>query len=228
MEIYSMVVVDLHRGWCHLSQTCDVLIHAANQATHDNIVRQGLLKFSDAGLTPKEKCEFFKEAIKFLGHIVDVNGIRPDSEKIAAISNHQPPSTITELHRFLGMTNQLANFMPDLAPINAPLRQLLRKDQSWIWDEAQATAFQKNKNLLASPSVLAHSSLQRGTIVAADASATSIGAVFLQVQDNVTKRPLSFISRSLNEAEHNYTVIEKGSVCSHLGRRKVPGLHLWT
>ena len=41
--------------------------------------------------------------------------------------------------------------MPNLAQIKAPLRQLLRKDQSWIWDEAQATAFKKTQDLLASP-----------------------------------------------------------------------------
>jgi len=45
------------------------------------------------------------------------------------------------------MTNQLAKFMPNLAQINSPLHKLLIKDQSWIWDEAQATAFQKTKNL---------------------------------------------------------------------------------
>ena len=112
---------------CHMD---DVLIHASDQATHDSILMQILQKLADTGLTLNEKCEFSKDVIKFFGHIIDGNGILPDPEQIAAISKYPPPTTITELQRFLGRTSQLAKFIPNLAQINAPLRQLLRKDQS--------------------------------------------------------------------------------------------------
>ena len=45
--------------------------------------------------------------------------------------------TVTELQRFMGMVNQLGKFVSGLADITAPLRQLLRKDSAWYWDEAQ-------------------------------------------------------------------------------------------
>jgi len=60
-------------------------------------VRQVLQKLYNAGLTLSEKGKFSKEAIKFLGYIIDGNGICPDPEKTATISNFQPPTTITEL-----------------------------------------------------------------------------------------------------------------------------------
>ena len=41
----------------------------------------------------------------------------------------------------MGIVNQLGKFVPGLADITAPLRQLLRKDSAWYWDEAQQTAF---------------------------------------------------------------------------------------
>ena len=108
--------------------------------------------------------------------------------------------------------------MPNLAQIKAPLRQLLRKDQSWIWDEAQATAFKKTQDLLASPPPHppppAHYSPQCKAIVAADASATGTGAVLTQVQDDGTKRPVSFISRSVNDAERNYAAFEKEALAA--------------
>ena len=78
-------------GNCHLD---DIFIHAANQATHDNIARQVLWKLSDGGMTPSEKRQFSKETIKVLDHITDGNGIRPDPEKIAAIYNCPPSTTI--------------------------------------------------------------------------------------------------------------------------------------
>ena len=114
---------------CHMD---DVLIHAENETIHDDIVRRVLQKLQDAGLTLNEKCEFRKPSVKFLGHIIDGDGIRADPDKIKAITDFPPPTNITELQRFLGMTNQLAKFMPNLAEINTPLRQLLRKKHNLV------------------------------------------------------------------------------------------------
>ena len=144
----SEILADVEAVICH---TDDILSHAADQTTRDSIGRQVLRKLSDAGLSLSEKGECSKEAITFLVHITDGNGIRPEPEKIAVVSNFPPPTTVTELQRCFGMTSQPAKFMPKLAQIKAQLRQLLRKDQSWIWDEAQATAFKKTQDLLTSP-----------------------------------------------------------------------------
>ena len=133
---------------------------------------------------------------QFLGHIIDATGIHADPDKIKAIKNFPAPTTITELQRFMGMVNQLAKFTPNLADLNAPLRQLLRKDTAWQWSEPQKTAFQHVKELLTSPPILTHYSPKRKTIIAADASGIGIGAVLLQIQDDGSRRPVSFISRS--------------------------------
>ena len=112
------------------------------------------------------------------------------------------------------MVNQLGKFVPGLADISAPLRQLLRKDSAWYWDDAQQTAFQQVKEQLASPEVLAHYNPNRETGIAADASSIGLGAVLLQTQDNGQRRPICYISRSLSDAERNYAVIEKEALAS--------------
>ena len=114
----------------------------------------------------------------------------------------------------MGMVNQLGKFVPGLADINAPLRQLLRKDSAWYWDEPQQTAFQRVKEKLTSPETLAHYNPNRQTVIAADASSTELGAVLLQTQDNGQRRPICYISRSLSDAERNYAVIEKEALAS--------------
>ena len=56
----------------------------------------------------KAKCEFGKEKIKFLGHVINTDGISAetaDPQKIEAIVNIQVPFSISGLRRFLGMTN---------------------------------------------------------------------------------------------------------------------------
>ena len=106
----------------------DILIHAADQEKLDQLLQEVLQRLQDAGLTLNEKCEYSKKSMKFLGHIIDATGIHANPEKIKAIKNCPAPTTITEVQRFMGMVNQLAKFTPNLADLNAPLRQLLRKD----------------------------------------------------------------------------------------------------
>ena len=77
-----------------------------------------------------------------------------DPKKTQAIQDFPAPTTVTELQRFNGMVNQLAKFLPNLAQVNEPLRQLLRKDTSWVWDTPQKTAFQEIKTMLMSTNVL--------------------------------------------------------------------------
>ncbi|KAK7106117.1 hypothetical protein V1264_017410 [Littorina saxatilis] len=210
-RIMSEILLDLDGVICHMD---DILIHAADQAIHDQRVRAVLTRLQEAGLTLNEKCEFSKTSIKFLGHIIDANGIHADPKKIEAVKNFPAPTTVTELQRFMGMVNQLAKFIPSLAETNAPLRHLLHKDAVWVWDQPQQTAFQKVKDLLISRAVLAHYDPRRETIIAADASATGIGAVLLQIQHDGSRRPVCFISRSLSDAEKNYAVIEKEALAA--------------
>ena len=175
-----------------------------------------LFRLQRAGLTLNiQKCEFSQGRLKFLGHIVDAQGVvHADPEKTSAIGPFPTPTTVTELQRFMGMVNQLGKFVPGLADINAPLWQLLRKDSAWYWDEAQQTAFQRVKEKLASPEILAHYNPNRQTVIAANASSKGLGAVLLQTQDNGQGRPICYISRSLSNTERNYAVIEKEALAS--------------
>lgn len=67
--------------------------------------------------------------------------------------------------------------------------------------------------LLTAP-VLAYYSARRPTVISTDASSTGIGAVLFQVQDDGGRRPVFYISRSLNETEKQYAVIEKEALAA--------------
>ena len=62
-------------------------------------------------LNPK-KFEFSKNSLKFLGHIIDQEGILADLEKVCAITEIQPPSYISKLSHLMGMIIQLEKFYP--------------------------------------------------------------------------------------------------------------------
>jgi transposase InsO family protein len=204
----SRILEGLEGVICHMD---DILILGKDQAEHDVRVRKVLHRIQEAGLTLNNKCEFSQTSIKFLGHIIDATGIRADPKKTAAIRSFPVPSTVVELQRFNGMVNQLGRFIPKLASINEPLRQLLKKDTEWVWGKAQQQAFKRIKDALIAPETLAHYDPQTtgATVIAADASAYGIGAVLLQDTEQGSRRPICYASRSLSETEQRYAVIEK-------------------
>ena len=81
-----------------LCQADDMLIFGKDQTEHDARVTAALERLQLAGVTLNpEKCEFSKTCLKFLGHIIDQNGIRPDPDKTTAIMQMKAPETTTEL-----------------------------------------------------------------------------------------------------------------------------------
>lgn len=82
----------------------DIMIFSSTTEEHDTILK----RLSKRGLTlNREKCQFYKSRITFVGHVIDSNGISPDPRKTEAIQKMRAPSSITELRRFMGMVNQL-------------------------------------------------------------------------------------------------------------------------
>ena len=144
----------------------------------------------------KEKCEVGKRELKFLGFVIDGDGIWADPDKTQAIQDMESPTSVTDLRRFMGMVNQLGKFSPNLAELSQPLRSLLRKDQDWIWGPHQEEAFTSIKNELSKPTVLALYDPNRETKISADASSYGLGAVLLQKIEGEW-RPIAYASRSI-------------------------------
>ena len=191
---------------CHID---DVLIFGKTQQEHDARLYSALTQIQSAGLTLNaEKCEFSKSEIKFLGHVINKDGISPDPDKTNAVLAMPKPSTPTELRRFMGMVNQLGKFSSKISELSQPLRELLGKKQSWLWGPAQDDAFQAVKEELAKPTTLALYDQNAPTKITADASAYGLGAVILQKHEDNWK-PIAYASKSMTETERRYSQIEK-------------------
>ena len=52
------------------------------------------------------------------------------------------------LSRFLGMSNSLAEFVPRLSELAAPLRVLLKQDVIWEWNSQHDKSFQDMKSII--------------------------------------------------------------------------------
>lgn len=83
--------------------------------------------------------------IKYIGHILSAQGVKPDEEKVRAVTEIPPPQSKQELQTFLGVVQYLAKFIPNLSDISAHLRKLLEKETEWHWEDAQQQSFEKLK-----------------------------------------------------------------------------------
>ena len=73
----------------------DILIHGRNQIEHDVRVRAVLLRLQEAGLTLNvQKCECSQGRMRFLGHIVDAQGVHADPEKTRVTTQLPVPSPL--------------------------------------------------------------------------------------------------------------------------------------
>jgi hypothetical protein len=191
---------------CHLD---DVLVFGSNQKQHDERLLAALKRIEEAGVTLNEaKCEINKSQLKFLGHVINQQGISADPERTSAIEQMSIPTNRTELRRFLGMANQLGKFSHNLAELTTPLRELLSTKNVWIWGPNQEKAFARIKTELTKPTILSMYDLEADTIVSADASSHGLGAVLLQKSGDIWK-PVVYASRVLSDTESRYAQIEK-------------------
>ena len=188
----------------------DVLVYGKTQEEHDERLHAVLKRIQSTGGTlNKAKCEFSKETIIFLGHVVGKQGVSSDPEKIRAIVEMEAPKTLKELRRFMGMANQLGKFSPKLAECSQPLRELLSPRKAWAWGPAQEIAFKNVKEELTKPTVLALYDPNSKTKIRADASAYGLGAVLLQYQEGEDWKPIAYASKSMTETKKRYSQIEK-------------------
>ncbi|KAH8356644.1 hypothetical protein KR084_001058, partial [Drosophila pseudotakahashii] len=150
----------------------------------------------------------YLDDIVYLGHMVSEAGIHTDPDKVAAVKELQPPTSLKELRRCLGMASWYRRFVPNFATIVQPMTKLLRKSTKWRWDAEEQVAFDELKDRLTSAPTLACPNFDHRFTVQTDASDVGLGAVLTQETEG-TERVIAYISRRLEKAEENYTTTEK-------------------
>ena len=195
----------------------DIIVVGATFEEHINNLRAVLLRLRENVLRLKlEKCHFLKTEVDYLGHVVNEQGIKPQSAKVQAIKNLALPKNIQELQSFLGMTNYYRKFVFNYSEIVTPLTRLTggRKNKGSdktpiTMNETEKKAFSKLKEVLSEDLILAYPDFSKPFILTTDSSSFAIGGVLQQEDANGKLRPLSYFSRRLNKAEMKYSTVER-------------------
>lgn len=198
----------------------DIIIVGKNREDHLKNLEEVFSLLEKANLKVNiEKSKFLKTEVEFLGHVVTQNGILPDPDKISAIQRIPAPKNLKQLKSFLGLASYYRRFIKDFAMVAKPLTNLTRgfyaqvkANQSKKVDISLngecLKSFNNLKELLMSSEILTFPDFKKPFILTTDASNTAIGAVLSQGEIG-KDRPITYVSRSLNKTEENYSTIEK-------------------
>ncbi|KAJ9542442.1 hypothetical protein OSB04_028948 [Centaurea solstitialis] len=154
------------------------------------------------------KCHFMVREGIVLGHKISKDGLEVDKAKIDTISKLPPPTNIKGVRSFLGHAGFYRRFIQDFSKISRPLTKLLEKDAPFIFDEKCISAFETLKRHLTNAPIMVPPDWDQPFEIMCDASDYAVGAVLGQRKNNYFQ-PICYASRTLNDAQENYTTTEK-------------------
>ena len=187
---------------------------------HDEAVYKVLKWCQDVKLKlNKKKCDFRCTSIPFFGEVVSRQGVKPDPEKLRALTEMPVSKNKKELQAFLGIINYLNKFSPGMSEVCEPLRNLLSSKMTWTWNASYQQLFDKAKLLIKVEMCMKFYDDIKLLYLETDASGIGLGAALLQLRDNTGCHkdtapdntilcPIAFESKCLTSAEQRYHNIE--------------------
>lgn len=152
----------------------------------------------------EEKTNLCKKEIKFYGHVLTSEGVKPDKSKITAIINMPVPCDKEAVQRFLGMVTYLSRYIPNLSNVTEPLRKLVRKEESFIWTKTQEDAYNEIKKIVSEATLLRFFDTKKPVVIQTDSSSFAVGCALMQ-----EGFPVAYASKTLTTTQRNYAQIEK-------------------
>ena len=122
-----------------------ILIYSKNEEH----LRMALQLLRDHKLYAKlSKCDFYKDMIHYLGHIISDEGISVDPQKIEAIMNCPTPRNVTDVRSFMGLAGYYRRFIEGFSKVAHDITFLQKKGIKFEWTLRCEESFQELKNIL--------------------------------------------------------------------------------
>ena len=158
------------------------------------------------------KSFFLLLKVKFLGHEIGYNPIKPLHSKVDAIHKLPSPDSKVALICFIGALNFYTNFIKKLHVNLKPFYDLLNENTPRSWFSKHETFFHKVKNALTSDTELTIPNTKHPFFITVDASLIGLGAVLFQLNENNKMKVLSYNSWIPNLQEQKLSTLDRGFV----------------
>ncbi|MDN6236985.1 MAG: hypothetical protein L0J24_09865, partial [Corynebacterium flavescens] len=225
----------------------DIVIWGCSKEEHLNNVYKVLSALAREGFhLSAKKCRWGLQELKYLGHIISAEGVRPDPAKVEALDAWKMPHTLKTLRSFLGAASYYRAFIEGYAALARPLTDILRTGEQYTKKLGKTVfktspeaeqAFQLLRGKLRSAPLLAYPDINRPFILDTDASDEAMGAVLQQAPEDVplnpdepterslrNLRPVAYFSKRLTETQSRYSVQEKEALAIVAALEKFRGM----
>ena len=128
----------------------------------------------------------------------------PDPQKVSAVSNWTTPTTIEEVRKFIGLASYYCCYIQGFLDIAKPLHN---QQNQFVWSDDCHTAFNALKAKIVQAPILVYPQFDQTSpvfVLQTDASSIGVGAILEQ-----GGHVIAYASRTLNQAEQQYSVIQK-------------------
>ena len=205
----------------------DVIVFDSDPVTHVRTIRSLFerLRKHNLKLSPS-KARLGATDANFLGHSISPAGLRPNSEKVSALTNMPMPTDVKQVRALMGGINYYRKFLPDLSKRLRPINALLRKGVKFVFTPDMEKLVREILAELTTPPVLVFpdwDAVADGTRpfhVYCDACIDGFGAALEQEQTDGSIKPIAYISRATLDSERHWTPLdlEAGSIVWALKR----------
>ena len=204
----------------------DIIIFSSNKSEHLKHIEEILNRLECFGLKMKrERCEFFKKHIQYLGHLIGEEGFTPLPEKLSSIQNMPRPKLPKEVKQFLGLVGYYRKFVPRFSDIARSLTNLTRHDTEFIWMEKCDKAFKHLKELLMEHPILWYLDPTHGYTLFMHASGIGWAGVLTQeFEDEKGKKknhPICYVSSQFRGSQQNWAALTKEAYAIYMAVRKL-------
>ncbi|GBG92994.1 hypothetical protein CBR_g58132 [Chara braunii] len=175
----------------------DILVYSGSLDEHVEHLRTVLERLRQAKYKAnRDKCEFERQELEYLGHYVTPQGIRPLADKIEALQTWPEPTNTTDVHSFMGLAGYYPRFITGYSRIAAPMTRLQSPKVPFVFDDDARRSFQALKTAMLMAPVLRIYIPTLPMRVTTDASGYGIGAV-LEQHDGDDWHPVEYFSHKV-------------------------------
>ncbi|GBG61074.1 hypothetical protein CBR_g18666 [Chara braunii] len=175
----------------------DILVYSRTLDEHITHLRAVLNRLRLAKYKAnRDKCEFAKQELEYLGHYVMPKGIRPLADKIQAIVDWPEPRCTTDVRSFMGLAGYYQRFVESYSKVAAPLSRLESPKVPFEFDDAARGAFTTLKAAMQAAHALRIYDPTLPTQVTTDASGYGIGEVLEQCHEDGW-HPIEYFSQKV-------------------------------
>ena len=204
----------------------DIIIFSSNELEHLKHLEEIFTRLERFGLKMKrEKCDFFKKQIQYLGHLITEEGFTPLPEKLESIRKMPRPKSAKEVKQFLGLIGYYRKFVPRFSDLARSLTNLTRHEVEFVWSEKCEKSFNHLRELLMQHPILRYPDPNKAYTLFTDASGIGWAGVLTQsFEDEKGKskqHPVCYVSGQFRGSQQNWAALTKEAYAIYMSVRKL-------